>query len=510
MGRPRGAATRATRAGLEPGETTLRASGGAAVAYGAAATPDGGRPFLPAPAGGYWKHATLLCIAILAIIALRLHEPLAFLRPLRPALLVSIVGGALIWVNSSPAVRRIALDERVLRLVLAYFGWAAITMPFALYKGLVVSSLQITIPATIMTTALLLCPPRRDVLDRISRWFVLSALVMAVALQALGFRVSGRLSGLGSFDPNDLAAVMALCLPFAMGLVVRGPHLWRLVGLAAAAVFAGTAMATSSRGGAIALAVASLVFVLGFPGWKRFALLIVVGIGAAVSWTVAPPDFKERILSMQNIEEDYNYTAFSGRKQVWARARLYIVENPVMGVGMNNFPIREGQYCKEVLGRGCKWSATHNTYLQVGSELGLVGLGIFGFLLFTMARIGWRYWRPGQAPATHGPPMHRPELLAALVGWAAGAYFLSHAYFYPLFGLAGILGLAQLVRRHEQYDAMASSTPGGWAPVMAAPVGGAWRTFRSRGAAARAQQQPAMVRATNRGYRSLRTPPTRA
>lgn len=90
--------------------------------------------------------------------------------------------------------------------------------------------------------------------------------------------------------------------------------------------------------------------------------------------------------------EDYNYTAYSGRKQVWARANIYIQRHPAMGVGIANFPIMEGQYLEEH-GKVGKWSAAHNAYYQATVELGLPGGLMFISMLLIAIYKGWRLRR---------------------------------------------------------------------------------------------------------------------
>jgi O-antigen ligase len=123
---------------------------------------------------------------------------------------------------------------------------------------------------------------------------------------------------------------------------------------------------------------------------------------------------------------------------VWARARIYIRQNLIKGVGAGNFPMAEGEY-GEALGVRVKWSTTHNTYLQVAAELGLVGASVFSAMLLLSFGRAFRLWWPALA-SKHG--FHRPEYFASLGAFATGAYFLSHAYFYPLFAMFALNALA--------------------------------------------------------------------
>jgi O-antigen ligase len=124
---------------------------------------------------------------------------------------------------------------------------------------------------------------------------------------------------------------------------------------------------------------------------------------------------------------------------------MYYKEHLVTGVGMFCFTIAEGQHNKEI-GRTGKWSAPHNAYWQALSELGTPG-GVFFFgMLVTAVVSGLRCWK-WRLPDGSSSTFHRPEYLAAIVGFGVGAYFLSHAYFWPMFGFVALSGLAGLVAR---------------------------------------------------------------
>src|SRR5678815_3555338 len=80
-------------------------------------------------------------------------------------------------------------------------------------------------------------------------------------------------------------------------------------------------------------------------------------------------------------ESDYNRTDETGRVQIWKRGIGYMLSNPLLGVGAGNFPAAEGLLSpfaqRQQFGVGVRWSAAHNTLVQVGAELGVVGLVLF-------------------------------------------------------------------------------------------------------------------------------------
>jgi O-antigen ligase len=112
---------------------------------------------------------------------------------------------------------------------------------------------------------------------------------------------------------------------------------------------------------------------------------------------------------------------------------------------MSNFSVAEGNYLASLGLRG-KWSNTHNTYLQVTAELGYVGATFFFALLLLAGGRALVLRRPtGSGSGDSGGA--QPEFIAALAGFAAGAYFLSHAYFYAYYALAALTFFAYRVRR---------------------------------------------------------------
>jgi O-antigen ligase len=403
---------------------------------------------------GYWPHATVVALLCLSTVGVRVHEGMTPLAPLKPVLLTTYIGTLLVLLNTRSTILARALKVPLLRLAGSYVFWAALTAPFALWVGGAVTSVQSLIPPVLCMLLVLACPPERATLERLQSGIVWAAALGAVLSKLSGVMVEGnRLNGIGSFDSNDYAVVMAMALPLALGKVARSRGSWRLAYLGAACLLLWVLTLTGSRGGFIALVGTVLVFVLGQRGRRRFGFLaLTLVVGTAV--TVAGPEaFRNRVGSLLRGEEDYNYTDYYGRKAIWKRARGYALANPILGVGLNNFSVAEGETCKAQK-RTCRWMAPHSAYYQSLAELGFPGGLLFVALLGVGAVTALPFWVPRRATAGRAPPiMHRPEYLAALVGFSAGALFLSHAFFPLLFGLLGLIALLREIRRVEVREA---------------------------------------------------------
>jgi O-antigen ligase len=150
-------------------------------------------------------------------------------------------------------------------------------------------------------------------------------------------------------------------------------------------------------------------------------------------------------------DSDYNRTEESGRLEIWERGLTYMLDHPLFGVGANNFSTAEGTLSpfaeRQQFGIGVRWNAPHNSFVQVGAELGFPGLILFvaliGSAFSTLSRAGRRHGRSVTA-RRGGPPLAR-ALTASLFGFVVGASFLSLAYGEMLYTLVAFaVGLRKL------------------------------------------------------------------
>lgn len=439
------------------------------------------RPNLRPVRSPWWDAAPWLALLLIIVGAVRLHELVPPLRVLQPALLVTIGGGALLLVKSPPSVRRSLGRHPLMRLVFAYWLFMVATLPLAIYSGRALGVVKYFLPAVVLLAAVLVCAPTRQSLRRLQLGTVLATAVYAAYVLLFGTSRSGRLdAGLGAYDSNDMAALLGLMLPLALGLI-RTERRWvRLAVAGAAVLFLLAVIASGSRGGALGLGAGAIVYVLGLKSRRRFLGLGVLAVATLLVWNFSP-SFQERMSSLTNLEDDYNTTHEYGRKAVWKRGRQYIRENPIIGVGAGNFPDREGLYFAEAYSglRGGKWSTAHNAYVQAFAELGILGGSLFVAILLYGVRHAWRLWRGVRAGGRL--LVHRPEFLAGLAAYLVSGIFLSHAYFLPMVALLALTAMASASaaadrKAYRAYRAAASrQVPGGPGARSPTPVGFASR-----------------------------------
>lgn len=392
----------------------------------------------------YPRYAFAFAVALIGTLAIRVHELVPASGAVHPTIVIAVLSLLLLFPNASVESLKQAMGDVSFKLTLMYVGWAAAMVPFSYWPGSSVSMLTGFVPPLlVMMMAILLLKPDERNLDRIGLAFVVLAMLEIGGLRMLGYQTwDGRLVGYGTFDSNDHASIAALAFPFAAALIVRG-HGWRrLLGIAAGGLFIASMGWFNSRGGTLAMGTGILTLILVQAGSRKLKLLLFAGIAGTIFWVTAPPQYRAKIEGLTNLEDDYNLTDYYGRKAVWARARGYVVQHPITGVGIAAFPVAEGATLTDIGSHG-KWSATHNAYLQAFAELGVPGGTVFVLLLLTGLRRALLVARPpgGKATVRRG----RPEYLASLAAFCAGAYFLSHAYFFVVFCLLAMIAFATRV-----------------------------------------------------------------
>lgn len=364
----------------------------------------------------------------------------------------------LAFLSSFVAIGCVALDPGALARVNAALGvgtswcvvgilvWAVLGVPTSLWPGGSVGILRTILVKVVVMYFVLVGAVRhpRDVL-RLAGVYVGSVMLYAVMVLVRFHGDPGaiRTQGLYDYDSNDFATLVASTLPVAVHLVVRrGWRVPRLAGVGGVVALLLAFIWANSRGGFLALLAAALVMLLGYrvvSGRVRFGVALVAVLGFVVA---AGPAFWARMDTITDPHEDYNMTSSEGRWQLWKRGMGYMEMRPLLGVGVGGFPSAEGMLsagAKEARahGRGEKWSEPHNSFVQVGAELGVPGLLFFVAMLWTAVRGLRGAQDPGFAVS----------LVAAVAAFAVGGFFLSLAYKEMLYVLIALATAARLANR---------------------------------------------------------------
>jgi len=388
-----------------------------------------------------WDLLTLSLAGMMLTYVWRFQDLVLVLRPLQAVTLFSLAA-VLFLVLSRDSRRRLSgLSHPVALLVIALTVHLFVGVPFSLYPGSVLGFLRGDHVKTIALCLMIAVGVRTfaDV-ERLA-----AVLVAGFAIAALARLLTDWSSGM--YDPNDDAFVAICTLPLVFYFVQRSTS-WlakaAFLGIVAVGIY--VVIGSASRGGFLGLGAVLFYTLLRFrtlPVKVRVGAVSVLMLGAVL---VGSDAYWARIATILRPQDDYNWTgaADTGRMEIWKRGIGYMLQRPVMGVGAKNFNVAEGVLSEQgrlqQFGEGFRWSAAHNSFVQIGAEAGMVGLVLFAGIFF----FAFRGLRRASVAARRGQ-LHLSEgamaeaLAGCLVGYGVSGFFLSQGYSALLYVILGLI-----------------------------------------------------------------------
>jgi putative inorganic carbon (hco3(-)) transporter len=255
-------------------------------------------------------------------------------------------------------------------------------------------------------------------------------------------RATGPLS-----DPNDLAYVLTAAVPIVLVRLGVGRGRAALASAAALAVLVAGSAATVSRGGAIA-AGAVLVWVTLrrlVPARLLAAGLALVSVLGLAVLLVAGSQVETALGQKSNIAA----TNIDTRTFRWEAALRMLADHPVLGVGPGGFRPLYVEYSR-MAELDELTPVTHEMYLEVAAETGVVGLAFFvGAILAAASSAEVAIRRLKAAGARVDDPLTVAAYCAqgSLLAVCISSSFLSEEYYMPLWAAIAASAAVELRTR---------------------------------------------------------------
>jgi O-antigen ligase len=397
----------------------------------------------------------LALFAMTVMTVSRIHQHFGFIAQLRPAMLLAAATLFFALLNPNELVRGSLLRTWPAKVVAGLGIAACLSVPFGIAMGQAGLYVIQNFSKVIVFAFLLIAATRsaRDMATFVWGYVIGCALLAWLSLFVFGLvqddGMSYRLNDLYSFDANDVGCVMMVGIALTLLAFQVSRREGRVIAGVILVAIGATVAKTGSRGAfvAVILVGAYLLVVMNRVSIvKRLAFVGVVAAAVAVS---APPGYWDRMLTITEPTHDYNWTDVNGRIEVAKRGLGYMVRRPIFGVGISNFPVAEGTLSEKartrVAGTGIRWAAAHNSYVQIGAELGVPGLALWLLLIFggilSMRKLRSRlpkYWARGDPEERflYAAAMYLP---VALVGFGVASFFVSFAYLDPIYIVAALM-----------------------------------------------------------------------
>ncbi|OBS97604.1 hypothetical protein A9261_13445 [Vibrio tasmaniensis] len=376
----------------------------------------------------------------------RIHEAIPQLFAFKIPLLLSLGAlSALLW-HGLISKELKPYWHRSLSWLMVFWVLVTIGLVFASNRGVALAEFKgIYWKIMVMTLAIVWLVNSADKLAKTSMIIVGAGTLVGViaiynSINGIGLvegtRVTiGRDFGSMLGDPNDLALVLMFPLAFAISQAsTKGIATFkRLLCVIAGCILVYAVIATQSRGGLLGCVAVVGIFALKVIRSKML-LLSLGAIGAVVLYFAAGiSDRASGGAAEAGIDE-----SAMGRLYAWEAAFKMALDNPLTGVGLNNFFSNYFFYSSHWDGLN---HAVHSTWFGVLAETGFLGFIVFIIVIAsllittrqTLARIN-------QCSDKVTPALHSAAyaVYAGLIGTIVSGTFLTQGFNWPIYILAAL------------------------------------------------------------------------
>jgi len=415
----------------------------------------------------------LLCSLFLVFSAL--FEVLPGIWRARPQLILAAIGLFVLF-TTGEAMRVVMAP--IGKSLLIYTAWFLICIPFAIWRGgafqVLINSWYKSVLMFVLTAGLLSTVPQAKKLFRTIGYAV--GLMAILALAKHSYQL-GRL-GLPNTrfaNANDMAVTLLVGLTFLGYSFLRGTRRERIVAVILSAPVALALLKTGSRAALLGVAMLCVFGFLHASKRTKAKMAVAAPLILIVLGVVVPSNLRERYFTLfksggetslteqdhMTTEQKKEYVAATGSAE--ARFRLLkdsiiiTLQHPIFGVGAGNYMVEQSNLAV-ARGEVGMWHVTHNTYTQISSEEGLLGLILYVVFLYQTFKVLTSIVRSRQRGERWGDLRALAfSLRGALIVLTTVAFFDSFAYLPDvpiLAGLASALGF--IAQKQRAADRIAS------------------------------------------------------
>ena len=224
-------------------------------------------------------------------------------------------------------------------------------------------------------------------------------------------------------DPNDLCLLLVVGIEISLYEICERKGMSRVLWASPFLILLYALILTRSRGGLLALLVATFILFLNRFGWKKGVLLASLAVPALA---VMPGGRQTEISVGQGTAQE--------RMEKWKEGLILFAHRPLTGIGVS-------RYSEEI------GLVAHNSYVHAYVEMGFPGGTLFvGLFYFAFEGLSAKYYENDETDETHASLLRlRPFLSAMTAGYGTGIFSLSRNYIVPTYMIFGIVAAYQRV-----------------------------------------------------------------
>ena len=268
-----------------------------------------------------------------------------------------------------------------------------------------------------------------------------------------GTRASGPVG-----DPNYFSQVLIILIPLALNRAWHEPnHRLRIFAMVIVVLVVLANVFTFSRGGFLAMIVVGAIMMWRNP--PRPILLIVSLALLLIAIPFIPSQYAGRMATIFNVApallQDAPLQADGAvisRLSEMAAAGAVFIDNPIAGVGLENYALYYPEYSEQVgIAPTRRVRSAHNLYLEILAETGIIGFSAFGLIVITAFRGLNLAYRRFMLLGNEQYASIAFSVGVSIIGYLVAAFFLHldySRYWWLLIGIA--LSVPEISRRMMQ------------------------------------------------------------
>ncbi|WP_057831850.1 O-antigen ligase family protein [Colwellia sp. TT2012] len=380
-----------------------------------------------------------IVLAFIIFSFFRIHEVFPILEPLKLPLLLALSAIFIIFLRASIMQNLHAYWCPQFTYLILFSLLVTIAVPFASNVAVATKAWTGVYSKIILITFIIAWMMRKEShFISASRVFIFAGAVVGLVALYNKFNGIGLVEGtrvtigrdIGSLlgDPNDLALVLLYPMAFAIATFLEKSlsKFERLFSFTTFCILLYALLATQSRGGLLGfLAVISLF------AYKRIRSKVLLFSGGAMALAVLFTVAKISERASGGAAEAGIDESAMGRLYAWEAAWNMALDNPVLGVGINNFYYNYFFYSSHWDGLN---HAVHSTWFGVLAESGFVGLILFVTLIVSTLLMSLKMLKtikveehtPGIRVALNAAP-------AGIIGFIVSGTFLTQGFIWPIY-----------------------------------------------------------------------------
>jgi O-antigen ligase len=167
-----------------------------------------------------------------------------------------------------------------------------------------------------------------------------------------------------------------MSIPVCLIVALTQPGLWRAVAWVSWAAQMAALMLTYSRGAWLGWCASMFILVVLTKRWKTLVVMIAIVMACMVTL----PALRQRVTTVIQPRSDQ---ALSERLEMMTDAFRVGIQNPLLGAGYDRGRVKAAlrSNYQDTAEAKVPMSHTHNVYLELFAAIGLLGLGIFVWLI---------------------------------------------------------------------------------------------------------------------------------